>query len=418
MTEDRALTVTEAVGLAKQALEAIPATVIGEVTQFKTYKAVYFTVTDGESAMDCMMWPGAYSATGVELVPGMLVEVGGRFSVYPPKGRMQFSVSRLAVAGEGALRMQVAALARALQAEGLMDPSRKRPLPRYPSRVAVVTSPRGKAVWDVIRTLRRRWPLAEVLVAGVRVEGADAHVGIIEGLRVAAEAAPDAIVLCRGGGSYEDLMPFNHEALARAVAACPVPVVTGIGHEPDTSIADMVSDLRASTPTAAAEAVAPCADDVAVTLCREARSLGRALMARLQAARHAVAVLRGRPVFADPVAVLGVTAQRLDLAEGALARSLPLRLERERDRVRCSREALVREGPRRVAVFAHRARLLGSRLGDLSPQATLDRGYAACFRPGGELVRAAAEVASGDAVVVRLGRGSIDCDVTRTNEEG
>ncbi len=181
MAEERALSVSEAVGLAKSALEQIPVTVIGEVTQFKTFKAVYFTLSDGTAALDCIMWPGPYEAAGVPLAPGMLVEVSGRFTVYPAKGRMQLSVTRLAAAGEGALRMQVAALARALQAEGLMDPERKRPLPAFPSRVAVVTSPRGAAVWDVIRTLRRRWPMTEVLVAGVRVEGADAHAELIRG---------------------------------------------------------------------------------------------------------------------------------------------------------------------------------------------------------------------------------------------
>jgi len=175
---------------------------------------------------------------------------------------LQFVVRQLEPAGEGRLRMQVAELARRLEAEGLMSPERKRRIPSHPSRIAVVTSPRGKAVHDVLRTLRRRYPLAEVLVAGVAVEGDGAPSEIVEGLRVAAAAQPDVVLLVRGGGSYEDLMPFNAESVARAVVASPVPVVTGIGHEPDTSIADMVADLRASTPTAAAESVAPSVEEL------------------------------------------------------------------------------------------------------------------------------------------------------------
>ena len=181
MADERALTVGEAVGRAKSALETVSIRVIGEVTDFKAYKAVYFTLGDGNACMDCIMWPDAYGASGVRLECGMQVEVTGQFTVYPVKGRMQFSVRRLEAAGEGVLRMQVAALARRLEAEGLMRQDRKRPLPRFPSRIALVTSPRGKAVWDVIRTLRRRYPVAELLIAGVPVEGADAPARLVEG---------------------------------------------------------------------------------------------------------------------------------------------------------------------------------------------------------------------------------------------
>ena len=256
----RALSVSEAMGFAKGALESRTLVVEGEVSEFNDkpgYKAAYFTIADASSPMSCMMWRNRYLASGVELRVGEKVRVTGRFTVYVPKGRMQFEVFSLAPAGEGDLRQRVDRLARKLEAQGLMDPARKRPIPRFCQRVAVVTSPRGKAVHDVMRTLRRRNPLVELLVCGVAVEGADAPAHIIEGLRVAAQARPDAILLVRGGGSYEDLMPFNDEQLARAVAACPVPVVTGIGHEPDTTICDMVGDLRCSTPTAAAESRCP-----------------------------------------------------------------------------------------------------------------------------------------------------------------
>jgi exodeoxyribonuclease VII large subunit len=175
--ETRALTVSEAVHLAKRALEGLALRVVGEVSEATDrpgYKAVYFTVSDGSSVLPCLVWRDAYEASGVPLRSGMLVELTGVFTVYAPKGRLQFQVRTLAAAGEGLLRIQVAALARKLETEGLMRADRKRPLPEYPVRIALVTSPRGKAVHDVIRTLHRRYPVAELLIAGIAVEGTDA----------------------------------------------------------------------------------------------------------------------------------------------------------------------------------------------------------------------------------------------------
>lgn len=421
MSEERALSVAEAMGQAKRALEQVTVRVVGEVSELADkagYKAVYFTMTDGSACMPCLMWRDAFTAADVALRCGLMVEVSGTFTAYAPKGRMQLQVRSLAVAGEGLLRMKVAELARKLEAEGLMRAELKRPLPRFPERIALVTSPRGKAVWDVIRTLRRRYPLAELLIAGVAVEGAEAAETIAEGIRVAAEAAPDVVLLARGGGSYEDLMPFNAEVVARAVRSCPVPVVTGIGHEPDTSIADMVADVRASTPTAAAEAAAPSVTDVAALLARDRRSLARALAGRVADARHRVQLAAGRPVMTDPSALLGGFGQRVDDAAIGLSRALPGRIERETVRVDGLRAALVREGPRSISRAGESIAHVGDRLRDLSPLAILGRGYAACFRADdGSVVRAADAVARGDGLVVRLARGSLACDVTGTSPE-
>lgn len=421
MAEERALTVAQAMGLARKALETVTVRVIGEVSDFSDkpgYKAAYFTVCDESAAMSCMMWRDAYLASGVTLTCGALVEMSGTFSAYVPKGRMQFMVKSLAPAGEGMLRMQVAELARRLEAEGLMRAERKRGLPAYPERIAVVTSPRGKAVHDVIRTLRRRYPIAELLVAGVAVEGVDAPSAIVEGLRRAAEESPDVIVLVRGGGSYEDLMPFNHESVARAVATCPVPVVTGIGHEPDNSIADMVSDLRASTPTAAAEAVAPSLDEVRTRLAGTGRRLARALAHALQSSEHRVRLLAHRPVFCDPTVLVGPAWQRLDGVGDRLARAIPLRMERDAARLDAVRERMLRAGPH----LCDRARSslghLGDQLQALSPEAVLGRGYAVCFAADGRsVVRSPEQVAAGDPVVVRVQRGRIGCVVETTDME-
>lgn len=411
----RALSVTEAMTLAKRTLEGVPMRVIGEVseaTDRSGYKAIYFTICDGTSVMPCLMWRDAYEVSGVPLRVGMLVEVSGALTVYPPKGRMQFQVRSLQAAGEGALRMQVAALARRLEAEGLMRPERKRRLPALPERIALVTSPRGKAVHDVIRTLRRRYPLAELSIAGVAVEGAGATAAIVEGLRAAGASGAEVVILARGGGSYEDLMPFNDEAVVRAVAASPVPVVTGIGHEPDTSLADMVADLRASTPTAAAEAVAPDLAEVAAALGSRARLLARALAHGLRVAEGRVAVVRSHAVFRDTRALTSTFAQRLDTAAAALPRALPESLARDRARVLAAGERLAVAGERTLERTDAAFRLMAARLEDLSPLGILARGYAVCYAEDGtRVVRSAATLKAGDHVDVRLSAGSAGCVV-------
>jgi exodeoxyribonuclease VII large subunit len=438
LSEDRALTVSEAMGLAKHALEGMSLRVIGEVSEATDkpgYKAVYFTLCDGPSVMSCLVWRDAYEASGVQLRVGMQVEVAGTLTVYAPKGRMQFQVRRLAAAGEGVLRMQVAALARRLEAEGLMRPERKRVLPPFPARIGLVTSPRGKAVHDVLRTLKRRFPAAEVVLAGVAVEGAEAVDSIVAALS-AVGAAPgvEVVIVARGGGSYEDLMPFNDERVARAIVGCPVPVVTGIGHEPDTTIADMVADLRASTPTAAAESAAPAAEEVAARLTSLGRLLAGALLRARQGTAHRLALLARSRALTDPRALLAQPSQRLDLAAEALSHALPARLALDRARLGAASSSLARVAPRLAA--RDRARLdlaraalgrsgpllmersraavgaLAAQLEDLSPLGILGRGYAVCYAEDGRtVVRSAKEFAPGERVRVRVRDGAAACSV-------
>lgn len=406
---------------ARQALEGVSLRVLGEVSEFNDkpgYKAAYFSVSDGEATMPCLMWRDVYNASGVRLECGALVEMTGKFSAYVPKGRMQFQVRSLALAGEGVLRMQVAALAKKLEAEGLMTAERKRELPPYPRRIAVVTSPRGKAIHDVIRTLKRRYPLGELLVAGVAVEGSSAPEAIVEGLESAAQARPDVILLVRGGGSYEDLMPFNAELVARAVAACPVPVVAGIGHEPDVSLADMVADVTVSTPTAAAEAAAPSADELDQRVDKASRRLGGALLHQVQRIEHGVAVLAARPVLAEPAALLGPVGQRLDLAAQALHSALPVRLQRDEDRIEYARRTLLSAGPRVTSHAAEQIRLSSARLDDLSPLKILGRGWSMTFDETGERVVSSVEqVELGRSVSIRVSDGSIGCKVESVRKE-
>ena len=417
----RALTVTEAMALAKRTLEGFSLRVMGEVSELTDrsgYKAVYFTLCDPSAVMSCLMWRDAYTDAGVPLREGLMVEVTGTLTVYPPKGRMQFQVRGLQAAGEGVLRLKVAALARRLEGEGLMRPERRRRLPEFPDRIGLVTSPRGKAVHDVLRTLSRRFPAAEVALAGVQVEGAGAPAAIVEGLRAAAASGVDVIVLARGGGSYEDLMPFNDESVARAIAGSPVPVVTGVGHEPDTTIADMVADLRASTPTAAAEAVSPACDEVEARLVTLQRLLGRGLLHAARTAARRVAVLRSHAVFRDPRAITATAAQRVDAAAAALPRGLR-RTSREGDeRVRLAAQGLRLGGRRALERAGETVASRAARLDDLSPLGILARGYAVCYAADGTVVRDAQAMGVADRVCVRVHRGEADCRVEAVRLEG
>lgn len=454
-----ALTVSEALARAKGALENMTLVVEGEVSQFKdspAYKAVYFPLADRGGVMDCMMWRNRYAASGVQLRPGLKVRLTGRFSVYPAKGRMQFEIFRLELAGEGDLRERVARLARKLEAEGLMDPARKRPVPSFCQRVVVITSPHGKVKDDVARTLRRRNPLVELQYCPVTVEGVSAAAQMVAALRVAEQAVPDAILLVRGGGSYEDLMPFNDEGLARAVAACRIPVVTGIGHEPDTTICDMVADRRASTPTAAAESVAPAAEELVAVLANQAHRMTAALERNVLGHRRRLEGLAERPVLARPVrAFVEPRVQRLDFAHDRLVGALPAVVHvRARELVHvqkrlkealpgmlvargaaleASSQRLLVAGPHvadqaqqrfaaaRACFAALPAHMLeaprrqlavaAGRLEALSPLAVIARGYAMVLDTKGEVISTVELVHANDVMSVRVSDGYIDCTV-------
>ena len=432
-----AVSVSEALGRAKSQLEGMTLVVEGEVSQFKDspgYKAVYFPVSDGAATMDCMMWRNRYLAGELRLRPGLRVRVTGRFTVYPAKGRMQFEIFKLEEAGEGDLRAKVACLARRLDAEGLMDPSHKLPVPAFCERVVVVTSPHGKVKDDVARTLRRRNPLVRLQFCPVQVEGAGAAELMVRALAAAQQARPDAILLVRGGGSYEDLMPFNDEALVRAVAASSVPVVTGIGHEPDTTVCDMVSARRCSTPTAAAESVAPDLSELTSSLDALTRRLGAALRISLEGRRHDVELLAARPCLCDPMrTIVEAPARELDLAQDrlmaalpaqvqrtravldaqgvALAASLPARLEREAASLNERTLRLSHAGAGLLAPWQRGLAVQAGKLQALSPLAVIARGYSMVVDGQGKVVSSVASVKPGDVVDVRLSDGSLACSV-------
>ena len=431
-----ALSVSAAMARAKTQLEQCVVSIVGEVSEVSDkagYKAVYFTVKDDRASLPCMMWMNRFRATGITLAVGALVEMTGRFTLYAAKGRMNFDVFSLKLAGEGNLRMQVANLARKLEAEGLMSPERKRPIPKYPETIGLVTSPRGAAVHDVLRTLRRRYPLAVVRLAGVPVEGRDAPRYLVQALDAVAQSNVEVILLVRGGGSFEDLMPFNDEMLARAIASCPVPVVTGIGHEPDTSIADMVADFRASTPTGAAEAVSPRKENLQQGFVNAANRIQRAVDRTIDDSRISLDSLASRPVLQDPASLLAQESFALDNLAERMHRAIPAGInadrrdldhaftqfqrignrlgETQRAATSAMELSLVHIGKRLCEPAERQISITASRLHDLSPLVVLGRGYAIARNVDGHVVKQVDQVTSGDSLDVTVSDGIIPCTV-------
>lgn len=436
---DGAISVSAALQLASGLLESHHLCVEGEVSKVSggsAYKAVYFTLQDssGKSAMKCLIWRNRYEAQGLELREGMRVVVRGKFSVYVARGDMQFYAERIEPAGEGDLRLQVDRLARKLRLEGLMDASRKRPIPAFCSHICVVTSYSGSVIHDVIRTLSKRNRSVKVSLVGTPVEGPTAVTSMIQALERAAQVLPDAILLVRGGGSYENLMPFNDESLARAVAACPVPVVTGIGHEDDTTICDLVSDRRSSTPTAAAQEIAPHADDLLDSLAASQARLNSSLGALLTRHEHHLAAFASRPVLARPLQQLVEEPERLlDLAHDRLVRAIPAMLvQRESSYVHscaslrrlgrdllvqpqagcdAARVRLLRVGKGMLDRPEHDLRWAAGKLHALSPLAVVARGYALVTDEDHHPVCSVGQMAPGSAVDVQMKDGALACTV-------
>ena len=335
---EQAYSVTEALTEAKGLLEAHVIHVVGEVSQVsaKTYSSLYFTVKDEKSSLPCRIWMTRFEKLGIQLEVGQLVQMVGRFSIWTDKGSMKFEAFHIALAGEGNLRLQVANLAKKLEAQGLTAAERKRPLPAFPEKIGLVTSPRGAAVHDVLRTLRRRFPVAQVILAGVTVEGQHAAHDMMHAMRAVYDAGAEVILLVRGGGSFEDLMPFNDEKLAITIARCYVPVVTGIGHEVDTTIADMVSDFRASTPTGAAEAVSPSHESLEAYFQARASALANAGRRAVSDRQACVERTAARPLFSDPMYLFADKAQALDFQSMRIGQALPNSLNADRTRIQAN----------------------------------------------------------------------------------
>jgi exodeoxyribonuclease VII large subunit len=411
----------------------------GEISNFSRPGSghVYFTLKDDRAQVRCALF--RQKAAYLRFVPrdGALVLVRGRLTLYEARGDYQLVLEHMEEAGEGALRAAFEALKAKLAAEGLFDAGRKRAVPRLPRRLGVLTSPSGAAVRDVLHVLARRFPLLEVDVLPVPVQGANAAAEIRAMLgRAGASGRYDVLLLTRGGGSLEDLWSFNDEALARAVAASPVPVVSAVGHEIDFSLTDFAADLRAPTPSAAAEMLVPDAADLAAGLAHARRRLDAALerLAGSLAQRTDRAWLRLRAL--SPGARLERGAHRLALLHTRLDRALAAAMEQRRRRVREARLSLDTANPkrrlaeraRRVEAAVRQLHACGARglqrrqdrlqalaraLHSLSPLGTLARGYAILRDEAqGTLVRSVHEATTGRRLRARVADGEFHVQVT------
>ena len=391
--------VAEVNQLVKQLLDGEPMLqniyVRGELSNYKMYPSGhhYFTLKDADGALRCVMFRGQASHLRFRPENGMQVIARGRITVFPRDGAYQLYCDALTPEGAGDLAVAFEQLKARLHAEGLFDPAHKKPLPRYPQRIAVVTSAAGAAVHDMIRILRRRYPIAKVILLPVRVQGTEAPPEIAGAIRYADRwKIGDVIITGRGGGSMEDLWAFNDERVARAIYDCETPIISAVGHEPDVTISDFVADARASTPSNAAEIAVP--DQV--EMLRWLRGAGDRMVqcetGRLEAARQRLDNLASKRVMRDQMAY--VQDKRMELAHlqqrlGDLSGAL---LSRRRQRFSA----------------------LAAALDAMSPLKVLGRGYAVARSRDGTILKSGREVAPGDRVSVTLSEGGFDAVVERS----
>ncbi len=369
--------------------------VVGEVSNLHRASSghLYFTLVDDGAQLRAALFRGTARRLAFEPEDGLEVLVYGDITVYETRGDLQIIVRRCEPRGRGALQLAFEQLRRRLEAEGLFDPLRKRPLPPRPARLGVVTSPTGAALRDILEVSRRRSPSTPLCIAATRVQGLGAELEIAAALDVlGARGEVDTILLARGGGSLEDLQPFNTEVVARAIARAPVPVLSGVGHEVDVTIADLVADLRAPTPSAAAELALPDRAEVQGLLARDWVRLRRATGAVLE--RLAARLARQ----GDALRVLAPSA----------------RLDAQRARLLAAARALEREASARVERTRARLLELAGRLDSLSPLGVLSRGYAIVRRGrDAAIVREAGQVTRGERLAIRVAEAELDASVER-----
>ena len=398
----------------------------GEVSRVTISSAghAYFALKDERSQLQCVWFRDERLRSAFEPQAGLRIVVHGRIDLFEPQGALQLYVESIQPAGFGDLALRFEALKARLAAEGLFDAARKRPLPSRPATIGVVTSPTGVVWRDISHVLARRWPLARVVLVACRVQGDGAPASIVTALRRLEryieecraagrpEDAPAVTILARGGGSLEDLWAFNDEAVVRAVVAHSVPLVCGVGHEVDVTLADFAADVRAPTPSAAAEIVVPDRMEFAASLRRANDRLRNAMQGRLAAAARDLAVERRALDRVSPMARLAAGREQVGLLFDRATRAILARLARDAVRVDRATDTLSRLAVGRVA-GAHSA-LAGAAaaLAVLGPQATLDRGYAIVRRTAdGAIVRDPADAPGGTGLRLRVARGELPATV-------
>ena len=402
-SEQMIFSVSEANHFIKALLDAVPQLqtifVRGEISNYKCYPSGhhYFTLKDEESALRCVMFRGMAAKLRFRPENGMKVVAFGRIGVFPRDGGYQLYCSDLSVQGVGDLHIAFEQLKESLGKEGLFDPAHKKPLPKYPRRIAIITSSAGAAVHDMLRILKARWPMSEVVLLPVRVQGAEAPAEIAGALRYANKwKVADLIITGRGGGSIEDLWAFNDERVARAIYASDLPVISAVGHEPDVTISDFVADARASTPSNAAEIAVPDQQELRRRLDTLSARMEQSEQKRVKALRERCEALARSRVLREPMAFIDDKRLLLDYTQRKLS-------------------ALAQA---QTAQRAQRFASLAASLDALSPLKVLGRGYAVARDENGTILRAAEEASVGEKIEVLLGQGSLMCTVDEQRTGG
>jgi exodeoxyribonuclease VII large subunit len=435
----RILTVSQVTARIRMLLERefFEVWVEGELSNCKVWNTghMYFTLKDGGAQIKGVMFRAALARLRFKPQDGLHVVARAKISVYDPKGEYQIICEHLEPEGLGALQLAFDQLKERLAKEGLFDQRRKRPLPALPRKIGVVTSLDGAAIRDIIKVLRRRYANAHIVIRPARVQGEGAAMDVARGIRAIGQVrGVDVVIVGRGGGSIEDLWAFNEEVVARAIAGCPVPTISAVGHETDVTIADFVADARAATPSAAAEMVVSRKDDFCSRIDRLSHRVHAAMTARLHRAESRLRGLQARPGYAGTPGRIAMRGRHTAELTHELRAAMTGRLNAQERRWQALRRTLdafdlrrrlgsVRTrlvgadgrlasavGRRRHAADA-RLRTTAARLESLSPLRVLGRGYAVAFSSDGRVIRDAATVQRGDDIHVRVERGSLECTV-------
>lgn len=409
----------------KDLLDAVPGyrnlLVQGEISNYKAHSSGhhYMTLKDEGASINAVMFRSDAMRLKFRLENGMKVIVRARVSSFPRTGQVQLYISEVIPDGVGALNLAFEQLKSKLQAEGLFDPAHKKPIPACPQRIALVTSPTGAAVRDMIRILGRRWPLAKVTLYPAQVQGQGAAESIAQAVMLANAIGEADVILCgRGGGSMEDLWAFNEEVVARAIYDSDIPVISAVGHEPDVTIADFVADLRAPTPSGAAELAVPDRAEYALSVRTLDTRLRTAAHKQLQIRRQRLTTLQERLELRTPANYIAEKRLLLDQMADRLCAALPARLTREEQKLAVLRQRLLSAGQgglhKRRLRFAQTVATLDA----ISPLRVLARGYAVATKgKRGAVVTDAAALEAGDTLHIRFAKGAANCRVTDTEEE-
>ena len=369
----------------------------GEISNYKVYPSGhhYFTLKDESSALKCVMFKGNAMRLRFQPDNGVKVIAMGKISVYPRDGAYQLYCTAMAMDGIGDLYAAFEQLKAKLAAEGLFDPAHKKPIPKYPATIGIITSSAGAAIHDMLRILRKRYPLTDVRLLPVRVQGVEAPGEIAAAIRYANyHRLADLLIVGRGGGSIEDLWAFNDERVAYAIYESQIPVISAVGHEPDVTISDFVADLRAATPSNAAELAVPDQDALRQNLDAMASTMAATLQRQLKNARQHLNVLSQSPALRSPTGYLDKKRTDLELLSNRLL----------------STEHRIVDGKNRQFVA------LTSKLDAMSPLKVLTRGYSMTQTDGGEVVKSVSQVQKGDTIRVTLSDGTIQAAVTDKEE--